>query len=167
MAIKWDFQYGIFDGHTLSLEPVELMDDISQKLDEMMKLIEILSVIVNNIFQDAIGESGVSSDLEMMIYASKKIASICDRLIAWSLYFKSLQADITFDYLLELLYKLPQSALDSIKAFISNIYDEFIMLPDIDDGVEKTIELTCKLDKSNTEEINQEMQRIRSLIHVY
>ncbi len=164
---KWDFQYGIFDGHTFSLNPVELMDDISQKLDEMVRLIDILSVIVNNIFQDAIGELGVSSDLEMMIYASKQIVSFCDRLIAWSLYFKSLQADITFDYLLELLYKLPQSALDSIEAFISKIYDEFTMLPDIDDGVEKTIELTCKLDESNTEEINQEMQRIRSLIHVY
>lgn len=163
---KWDFQYGIFDGHTFTFDNIELLEDISQKADEMMKLTDILNVIINNIFGEAIAEPGVPSDLEKMIYVSKKLASVCERMIAWSLYFKSLHVDSIFDHLLELLYKLSESPLNKIEQFVHDIYKEFTAIPDVDDGEERKISVSCVLDESNTEEINKEIENIIRMLHV-
>lgn len=162
---KWDFQYGIFDGHTITFDNIELLEDISQKADEMMKLTDILNVIINNIFGEAIAEPGVPSDLEKMIYVSKKLASVCERMIGWSLYFKSLHVDAIFDHLLELLYKLSESPLNKIEQFVYDLYNELTAIPDVDDGEERNISVSCVLDESNTEEISKEIENITRMLH--
>ena len=68
---RWDFKYGIFSGHVFERNPEALIDDISEKLNEILKLANIMGVLVNSAIQDAIGAPGIPSDLEMIIYASK------------------------------------------------------------------------------------------------
>lgn len=161
---KWDFKYGIFEGHTFTLEATELLIDITEKINEILKLTNVLEVLVNTAIQDAIGAPGVPSDLEMMIYVSKQLASIYERLIGWALYFKSLYVDEEFAHLLHLLYELPKSALDTIDDFVNRLYVEIISLPDVDDEVEHNISLTCTLDESNTDEINAEITRLTIML---
>ncbi len=163
---KWDFQYGIFEGHTVAQEPIEFLNDTSQKLDEMVKLMHVLEVILNSAVQEAIGDPGVPSNLEMMVYVAKRFASIYERLIAWALYFKSIQVDETFEHLQDLLYSLPKSALATMDAFVNRLYSEIIALPDVDDGVKHEITLTCTLDAANTGEICEEIERINTLLHL-
>ena len=161
---KWDLKYGIFEEHTITLNPSELIDDILEKLNEFMKLTDIMGIVLNTAVQDAIGEPGVPSDLEMIIYVSKQLAFIYERLIGWALYFKSLHVDEEFIYLLQLLYELPKSALDGIDNFVNRLYNEITSIPDVYDNVERNICLTCTLDKSNTDEINAEIERLILLL---
>lgn len=161
---KWDFKYGIFEGHSFELETTELLDDISEKMNEIVKLTNVLGLLVNTAIQDAIGEPGVPSDLEMMIYVSKKLASIYERLIGWALYFKALHVDEVFSHLLHLLYELPKSTLDKIDDFVNRFYTEIINIPDVDDKDKRNISLTCTLDESNTDEISAEIKRLTVLL---
>ena len=161
---KWDLKYGIFKEHTITLNPSELIEDISLKINEIMKLIDIFDIIINTAVQDAIGAPGVPSDLEMIIYVSKRFASIYERIIGWALYFKSLHVDEEFIHLIQLLYELPKSALDEMDNFANILYSEITSIPDVYDNVERNICLTCTLDKSNTDEINAEIERLILLL---
>lgn len=161
---KWDLKYGIFKEHTITLAPSELIEDISLKINEIMKLIDIFVIIINTTVQDAIGAPGVPSDLEMIIYVSKRFASIYERIIGWALYFKSLHVDEEFIHLIQLLYELPKLALDEMDNFVNRLYSEITSIPNVYDNVERNICLTCTLDKSNTDEINAEIERLILLL---
>lgn len=161
---KWDFKYGFFEGHTLVLETTQLLDTISEKMNEILKLTHFLNILINTAIKDAIGEPGEPSDLEMMIYVSKQLASIYERLIGWALYFKSLHVDEEFNHLLHLLYEFPKSSLDKIDDFVNRFYIEIIGLPDVYDNIKRNISLTCTLDESNTYEINEEIERLTVLL---
>lgn len=161
---KWDYKYEVFDGHITKREPLELIEDIYEKITEIIKYINVLKTVTNSIIQDAIGKPGVPSDLQMMIYTSKRIAFIYKRLVGWSLYFKTLDADEIFDHLLKLLYELPQSALKAIDDFVARFYTEITNLPDTDDNVKRKINLKYALDAANTDEINDELIKVHGRI---
>lgn len=161
---KWDLKYGIFEGSTYDRAPQELIDDISEKFHEISKLISIFDVLINTAIHEAIAEPGVPSDLEMMIYTSKRIAALYERLVSWSLYFKALHADDLFTPLLNLLYEFPKQALNALDQFVDEMYDQITSLPDVDDGVARKINLHVTLDSSNLDEVNAEIARIQVLI---
>lgn len=157
---KWDLEYSIFDGETLSFTAEELIEDISRKFHEALKITDMLSTLLNTTLQDAIGAPGVPSDLELMVYSSKRLVYLYRRLVSWSLYFKSLQVDDVFSKLLDLLYDMPKTALSEIEDFVDTFYKEVTSLPDVDDGAERTIKITCSFSTSNTEEINEEIANL-------
>lgn len=161
---KWDFRYGIFDGKTYDKNPQDLVDDISERLVEIGKLTDILSTLINKTMQEAIGEPGAPSDLEMMIYTSKRLATTYERLVGWALYFKSLHVDEVFDRLLNLMYDLPKSALKSIDGFVEEFYKQITTIPDEEDNIERNIIVNITLDNSNFDEINEEIIRLTGLI---
>lgn len=161
---KWDLRYGIFDGKTYDRNTQDLLDDISERLNEIGKLIDILSVLINKTIQEAIGEPGIESDLDMMIYTAKRLAATYERLIGWSLYFKSLHVDEVFDRLIDLLYNLPKSALSTIDTFIEEFYSQITIIPDVEDNVDRNLKIHAKLDISNLDEINAEITRLAALI---
>lgn len=161
---KWDLKYGIFDGKTYDKNPQDLIDDVSERLNEIGKLIDILSILINKTIQEAIGDPGVPSDLEMMIYTSKRLAATYERLVGWALYFKSLHADEVFTNLLDLLYDLPKSALSSIDDFVENFYQQITSIPDVEDHIERNIQLNITLDNSNLDQINEEIVRLTALL---
>ncbi len=161
---RWDFKYGLFTTHIIEMSPNELLDDVSVKLNEIVELNGILSILLNSAIQDAIGEAGVPSDLEMMVYISKQLASFYERIVAWALYFKTIHTDEVFKPLLKLLYELPKSILTQIDDFVDRLYNEFINLPDIEDNVKREIKLSCILDEANTVAINEEIERLYELL---
>lgn len=161
---KWDFRYGIFDGKTYDKNPQDLVDDISERLVEIGKLTDILSTLINKTMQEAIGEPGAPSDLEMMMYTSKRLATTYERLVGWALYFKSLHVDEVFDRLLNLLYDLPKSVLKSIDDFVEEFYKQITTIPDEEDNIERNITVNITLDNSNFDEINEEIIRLTALI---
>lgn len=161
---KWDLKYGIFEGSAFCRTPQELVEDISERITEITKFMDILGVLINTAIQEAIGEPGVPSDLEMMIYTSKRLAAIYERLVGWSLYFKSIHADDMFNKLLDLLYEFPQSALNSIDNFVEKLFDQITCIPDFDDKVQRKIDLHIVLDEANSSEICAEIERITALL---
>jgi hypothetical protein len=146
------------------LERTELLDDISEKLNEIIDLSDIFETLLNSALQEAIGDPGVPSNLDMMIYVSKQLASIYNRIIEWGLYFKSVHTEDVFDNLLSMLCELPGFMMSQIDDFVKKVYDEIMDLPDIEDGIERKISLKCVLDGANTEEINIEIERLTAIL---
>lgn len=161
---RWNFKYGFFTTHMIKLDSRELLQDVSVKLNEIIKLSEILGTLLNSTIQDAIGEPGVPSDLDMIVYASKQFASFYERIIAWALYFRTLHTDKVFQQLLKLLYELPESMLAQMDNFVDKLYREIISIPDVEDNIKREIKLSCVLDKANTNAINAEIERLYKLL---
>ena len=161
---KWDYKYEMIDNTVVSYSPQEFIEIIQEKFDEISKVVDNLSVVINKTIQDAIAEPGVPSDLELMIYTAKWLAAIYRKMIGWSLYFKAVCVDSVFDYLIELLYIFPQSAMNSIDDFVNKLYTELTSIPNVVDGTERTISLKITLDGSNSEEITKEIERLTNLL---
>ena len=161
---RWDFQYGFADGDILNLTREGVIEQVSTRLELLMKYIDELSVLINKVIPDAIADPGVPSDLELMQYVAKRLASTYERLIVWGLSFKCIKSDDVFEHLLELLYQLPQITLAQIDKFIDELYDSITNLPDVDDCVPRKLSLKCTLDAANVDEINAELERLRNLL---
>lgn len=155
---KFDFKYGIFDNYATAKSGPELLDYISEKFNEISGIVSHINIIFNNAIKDAIGEEGVSSNLEMLIYVSKQITAIYKKLVNWSLYFKSIITDEIFSKLLNLLYEVPQSLFKELEQFVNEFYNSIISIPDVDDGIDRNLNFNCILTISNTDEIMEEMK---------
>ena len=164
---RWDYKYGFSSGPVYCREPRELVDDLSNKMSEMLKISDNLSVILNTAIQDAIGEPGVPSNLEMMVYISKQFASMYERIVSWGLYFKTIHADEIFSRLLQLMFELPKTLLERLDDFVERLYTEITSLPDVEDNIVREVKLTCDLSGIETEGITEEIQHIYELIHSY
>ena len=106
------------------------------------------------------------SNLDMMIYVSKQLASIYKRMIEWGLYFKSVHTEDVFDTLLSLLCELPGNMTKQIDEFVEKVFNEITELPDIEDNIERKISLHCILDAANTAEINREIERLTGILNI-
>ncbi len=163
---KWDFKYGFFEGTTYCYTSEQLIDDISEKLNEILELVNFINIIINSTLQDAIGKPGEPSDLEMIIYTAKRLSSIYKRMVSWGLYFKAVHADDMFSDLLGLLYELPESVLKTMDDFVDRVYKEIAALPDVETGHSYHIELNCTLDVANTPKIIEEIERLTSILKI-
>ena len=161
---RWDFKYGLFTTHIIEMSPNELLEAVSVKLNELAQLNGILVTLLNSTIQDAIGEAGIPSDLELIVYVSKQLALLYKRIVAWALYFKTIHTGEVFKRLLKLLYEFPKSILTQMDNFVNKLYSEITNLPDIEDGVTRKIELSCVLDEANTGAISKEMERLYKLL---
>ena len=161
---KWDYKYEIIDSTVISYSSQEFIQIIQDKFNEITMTIGNLGIVINTTIQDAIAAPGEPSDLELMIYTAKWLAEIYRKLLGWSLYFKTIRVDNVFDHLLELVYAFPQSALHSIDDFVNRLYTEITGIPNVADGIEKTISLKLTLDGSNSEEIQNEIKRLTNIL---
>lgn len=161
---KWDLKYGIL-GDTYTIEEIApFMDDVRNKLNEMIKITDMLKTLVNHTMQDAIGKPGEASDLEMMIYTSKTLAMQYKRLISWSLYYKSIKVDDVFQRLIDLLHETPISVLTRLDEFVDDFYKKITELLDVDDGKERNLTLQCVLDVGNTDVVNEELLNLSKIL---
>ena len=161
---KWDYKYEIIDSTVISYSSQEFIQIIQDKFNEITMTIDNLGIVINTTIQDAIAAPGEPSDLELMMYTAKWLAEIYRKLLGWSLYFKTIRVDNVFDHLLELFYAFPQSALNSIDDFVNRLYTEITGIPNVADGIEKTISLKLSLDGSNSEEIQNEIKRLTNIL---
>ena len=160
---RWNYKYGLIDIPSSTFESRAFLDEIGIKMNEIKTIVDDLSILLNKVIGDAIGEPGVPSDLEMILYTSRQLASKYERLVDWALYFKTLHTDENYNRLLELLYEMPKSALDSIDDFVKKLYEEITSIPDKDDGKKRNISLTCKIDIANQDAIMEEINRLTVL----
>ncbi len=158
---KWDLKYEIFGNIYTIDEPISFINDITNKINEMSKINNMLNTLINHTVSDAVGKPGEDSDLEMIIYVSRTLALQYKRLISWSLYFKSLNVDERFTKLVNLLQETPICILTKLDGFVNDLYKQITNQPDIDDGTERNISLICVLDAGNTNEVINEIENLR------
>jgi len=164
---KWNYKYGLFEGNSTTIDSTVFLNDIKEKVNEMAKLVECMTTIINTVFRDAIGEPSIPSDLELMLYCSRQLASMYERVVEWALYFKSLHGDERYSHLLELLYTFPSSLLTSMDDFVNRFYNETVTLPDVDDGAERPIQVVFSFDFDNANKIVQEISVETTSLRAY
>ncbi len=161
---KWDLEYGYIDGPVSSKVAGAFLDSISAKCEEMITIAEMLSTMLNTVIHDAIGEPGTPSNLDMMCYTAKRLAALYERLISWSLYFKSLKAEPMFDRLITLLCDLPISVLKQVDEFIERYITAVLEIPDVDDGINRHIQINMTLESDSINEVTAEIQKLNNLL---
>ena len=157
---RWDYQYGFFADPVTNRNPAELTANLADKFEEVMKLADCLTILLNKVIQDAMGDLGEPGNPEMMLYVSKQFSILYQRILSWGLYFKSIHADDQYSYLLDLLYKLPASLITSIDIFLLHFCDEIMAIPAVDDKVPRNLSFTLTLNVANGSEIREEINRL-------
>lgn len=160
---RWNYKYGLVDSPSLTIESRAFLDEIGNKMNEIQTIVDDLSTLLNTVISDAMGEPGVPSDLEMILYASRQLASKYERLVNWALYFKTLHTNKHYTRLLALMYELPKSAMDSIDEFVNRLYDEITSIPDEDDGQKRNISLICTIGIANQDALMKEIGRLTAI----
>ena len=159
---RWNLQYGFHMTEIISMEGAEFLNEITLKLEELMGIIENISVLLNETYQEAIGSKGEPSDLEMILYVAKQFSMFYERIVSWGLYFKTLHTDKVYKTLLQLLYEFPKSVLKQIDDFVNEMCDGIITIPDVRGDEERRLSFTCEID-ADTEALDKEIENLMSM----
>ena len=165
--LRYDLKYGItFQNAILYDEPKEIIDFIQMKCEELSNRINLLNGIINNAFQEAIGEPGIPGNAEYIIYVAEKLVDVYKSVHEWSLEFRSIIVPEEFQNLLLCASKFSQSVIEDIENFISD-YDKRIneaVLGVDEESEKKTLSFSLTLRGFDVTKLESEIKNIRNLL---
>lgn len=165
--LRYDLKYGItFKNAILYDEPKEIIDFIQMKCGELSNRINLLNGIINNAFQEAIGEPGIPGNAEYIIYVAEKLVDVYKSVHEWSLEFRSIIVPEEFQNLLLCASKFSQSVIEDIENFISD-YDKRIneaVLGVDEESEKKTLSFSLTLRGFDVTKLESEIKNIRNLL---
>lgn len=120
--LRRDLKYGIrFDAHTFIGDPLEVMTEIRQQLDNILLLAESIANILNSVVQDVLRSDGEDADIEGLAYAASRIAQIYMRIIEWIIKIHHIKADPIFNNALRVLSSAPSTIIHDIESYPAKI----------------------------------------------
>ena len=165
--LRYDLKYGItFKNAILYNEPKEIIDFIQMKCGELSNRINLLNGIINNAFQEAIGEPGTPGNAEYIIYVAEKLVDVYKSVHEWSLEFRNIIVPEEFQNLLLCASKFSQSVIEDIENFISD-YDKRIneaVLGVDEESEKKTLSFSLTLRGFDVTKLESEIKNIRNLL---
>lgn len=165
--LRYDLKYGItFKNAILYDEPKQIIDFIQMKCGELNNRINLLNGIINNAFQEAIGEPGTPGNAEYIIYVAEKLVEVYKSVHEWSLEFRSIIVPDEFQNLLLCASQFSQSVIEDIENFISN-YDKRIneaVLGVGEESEKKTLSFSLTLRGFDVTKLEFELKNIRNLL---
>lgn len=165
--LRYDLKYGItFKNVILYDEPKEIIDFIQMKCGELSNRINLLNGIINNAFQEAIGEPGTPGNAEYIIYVAEKLVDVYKSVHEWSLEFRNIIVPEEFQNLLLCASKFSQSVIEDIENFISD-YDKRIneaVLGVDEESEKKTLSFSLTLRGFDVTKLESEIKNIRNLL---
>lgn len=165
--LRYDLKYGItFKNAILYDEPKQVIGFIQMKCGELNNRINLLNGIINNAFQEAIGEPGTPGNAEYIIYVAEKLVEVYKSVHEWSLEFRSIIVPDEFQNLLLCASQFSQSVIEDIENFISN-YDKRIneaVLGVGEESEKKTLSFSLTLRGFDVTKLESEIKNIRNLL---
>lgn len=165
--LRYDMKYGItFKRAVLYDEPQEIINFVQTKCNELINRVDVLNIILNNAFQEAVGEPGMPGNAEYIIYVAEKLIEVYKSIHEWSLEFKSIIVPDEFKNLMLYASQLSISVIEDIENFISE-YDKKIneVVLGIDKESEKqTLSFVLSLRSPDMAKINSEISNIAGLL---
>ena len=165
--LRYDLKYGItFKNAILYDESKQVIDFIQMKCGELNNRINLLNGIINNAFQEAIGEPGTPGNAEYIIYVAEKLVEVYKSVHEWSLEFRSIIVPDEFQNLLLCASQFSQSVIEDIENFISN-YDKRIneaVLGVGEESEKKTLSFSLTLRGFDVTKLESEIKNIRNLL---
>ena len=136
------------------------------KCGELKNRTSLLERIFNNALQEALGESGISGNVEYIIYVAEKLIEVYKSVHEWSLEFGRIIVPGEFQNLLLCASKFSQSVIEDIENFISD-YDKRINEVFLGTGEEpenKTLSFSLMLREFDMSEFEAEIQNIWDML---
>lgn len=161
---KHDFAFGITLAPTKQLQSMqEVADYISLKTDQLLRMIEVLTTLINKVLPDALGAPGVSGDADYIIYTANKFTEVYHSIIDWSLDFRTIVTEDDFQGLINSSSKICKSVLDDIERFSAEFIEKLKDVPDkMPENAEPiSLSITLTLNAPDTDEFYSEVHRLQ------
>lgn len=165
--LRYDMKYGIsFRNAVLYDEPKEIIDFVKTKCSELVNRTSILSEILNDAFQEAIGAPGTPGNDGYIIYVAEKLIEVYKSVHEWSLEFKNIIVPDEFQNLILYTSQLSLSVIEDIENFISD-YDVRIneaVLGINDKSEKRVLSFNLTLRSPDISKIESEIQNIVDIL---
>lgn len=164
--LRYDLKYGITLKRVNIIEnPQEIVLMVQEKTDELIHITHFLDTVINEAFEEAIGEPGQSGNAEYIIYVAEKLTDIYKSIHEWALDFKSIIVPEEFQGLLSATAQLSETVIQDIEQFVKNYTEELEQLIIKSTGSEEkqTVVFSLTLRTPDITPINKEIEKLRKL----
>lgn len=157
---KRDVDLGLAVGRGPRLrDAMQVADWTSTHFGEGLKIIDLITTLINKELPEAIGPPGVPADLDRLIYISRKVADQYRAFLEWTLDCRRVNVDDEFRKLTNLVAIFSRNAIQEIEQFSQQLQKEIAAaLKDArPEGQPRTISLTLKLTLPDATDFHQEL----------
>jgi hypothetical protein len=161
--LRRDVDLGIAIGRGPRLKDgVEVGEWASTHFAEGLKIINLITTLINKELPEAMGPPGVPADLDRLIYVARKVGDQYRAFLDWILDCRRLNVDAEFRRLTELIANFARNAIHEVEQFSQQLQAQITGAIDggIPDGESRTVELTLKLTMPDTTDFRTEMDRL-------
>ena len=165
--VKKDFQYGLsFSNINRINDTAEVLNKIDEKSKEMLKIINEMTVLMNEALPIAVGAPGEEGDVEHIIYVAKRIGEGYGRLLSWGVSLNSIIVPDDCKNLMQTVAKLVNTPVRDIEDYCSKYdgamtYASSFIGKEMDEVVH--IDLTLKLNRPDFTEFEREMKILEKI----
>ncbi|MGL9768991.1 hypothetical protein IGK31_003075 [Enterococcus sp. DIV1288f] len=122
--LKKDLEYEVFLEFPSPInEERQIFEWISEKNNQIMRLANSFSNLLNHAFAKAIGDSGIPSDLDFLVYIAEKWGSIYCSILKWELDLMSINVPESTEKIVNSLRKISQSLIADIDVFKTHLVE--------------------------------------------
>lgn len=163
---KKDLKYNISFGKiTHFLDLIEVVDWLISKTNDLFRVSETLSILINDALKAALGEPGQAGDPQHIIYVGQKLISVYEYIVDWSLEFKCIEVPEKCQALLAATKNISPALLLDIERFCDLCCREVLSLPTTEpkDGGEIKISLVLTLSELDIVAYTKEVENLKIL----
>lgn len=166
--LKRDVEYQIFLEFNSSINDYsDLFYWITEKNDQVLRIVNALSSLINNAFKTAIGKPGEPSDLDFLVYIVNKISDVYKKIIQWEVDLGSTTVPEDAEKLVLSFSNISHSIIADIERFENELREEFNKIPSsIQEGEEFRLNITLKLNEPDFTEFHYELEKLKRKINL-
>ncbi len=162
--LKRDFQYGIWFGNNLLIDDIENgLQVIITKIEELLNLTSMLTILINESLPVAFGAPGVSGDVEHIIYSAERTVDVYEKILLWGVECKALSQNEQLRNLITSISKACDSVIEDLDAYSNQLFNELSQIPEKEeDAVPGTvIKVDCVLREPDFSDFYTEIETIK------
>ncbi|MGF1996125.1 hypothetical protein [Enterococcus casseliflavus] len=148
-------------------EDGEIFEWISYKYNQILKLTNGLSNLVNVAFPEAIGDPGTRGDIDFLLYIAEKWKSIYCSIIKWELELISISVPENTQELVYSLRKISQSLIINIDDFKIKLFNSLEKIANHTPGEQTLIiDLVMEFTEPDFTEFNKELEILKQKLGI-
>lgn len=148
-------------------EDGEIFEWISYKYNQILKLTNGLSNLVNVAFPEAIGDPGTRGDIDFLLYIAEKWKSIYCSIIKWELELISISVPENTQELVYSLRKISQSLIINIDDFKRKLFNSLEKIANHTPGEQTLIiDLVMEFTEPDFTEFNKELEILKQKLEI-
>lgn len=167
--VKRDYVHGLtFCQPNILSTTSDITKWINTKLEELSKIVDNLSAVINKVLPTALGEPGVPGNDDYILYAAERFAACYGELLTWNSEFRALTVGDEWSGTVNALSQSAKVTIEDIDQYCEkwrHAISEIRALPEKIDSPVK-IDLSYELRSANFDEFNKEVSILKRKYHL-